>query len=399
MGRDPSRILTEVVDRLSMSTTLSEVTGIVASAARELCGADGATFVLREGDLCYYVDEDAISPLWKGKRFPMSACISGWAMSNRSVVVIADIFQDSRIPHDAYRPTFVKSLCMVPIRSEKPIGAIGNYWADGRVPTDEQVKLLQILANSSAIAIENLELKQELLQRSMAPPEPTDHERELEAAIHILAHDIRNPLSTMILFAEVLKSRMRPEADARIAHYCDSIVRTGRRASQQIQRMLSLYSATRRELHPENVDLTGMARELTKQIQDQSPSRKVQVEIDPDLSAHADPLLIRIALENLFSNAFKYTSKRPDASIRFSRSPVSSGSATFFIRDNGDGFNPDEGSLLFRPLVRLHDKAEFPGVGLGLASVARIIALHGGRVRAEGRKSEGATFYFDLPVE
>jgi GAF domain-containing protein len=121
--------LVAVVQELSMARELPTVMAIVRRAARELTGADGATFVLREADHCYYADEDAIQPLWKGQRFPMAACVSGWVMLNRQAAVIEDIASDSRVPIDAYRQTFVRSLAMVPIRAAAPIGAIGNYWA------------------------------------------------------------------------------------------------------------------------------------------------------------------------------------------------------------------------------------------------------------------------------
>ena len=127
-GSSPSQVLIEVVEKLSMASSLPFITQTVAQAARQLVGSHGATFVLRDEDKCYYADEDAISPLWKGGRFQANTCISGWCMQNRQVVVIEDIYKDNRIPHDAYRPTFVKSLCMVPIREEAPIGAIGCYW-------------------------------------------------------------------------------------------------------------------------------------------------------------------------------------------------------------------------------------------------------------------------------
>ncbi|MGA8225170.1 MAG: diguanylate cyclase, partial [Xanthobacteraceae bacterium] len=135
------------------------------AAARELTGADGATFVLRDNGYCYYADENAISPLWKGKRFPMEACISGWAMLNRKPAFIEDIYQDARIPHEAYRPTFVKSLAMVPIRTLDPVGAIGNYWATMREPSEQEVRLLQALADSTAVAMENVQVYRELEQR------------------------------------------------------------------------------------------------------------------------------------------------------------------------------------------------------------------------------------------
>lgn len=157
--------LIEVVQQLSLARDLETVMQIVRHAARRLTGADGATFVLRDGDKCFYADEDAISPLWKGQRFPMSACISGWVMLNRQPALIGDIYADPRIPADAYRPTFVKSLAMVPIRTLDPIGAIGNYWAELHRPAPEQVRVLQALADTTAVAMENVRIYAELEQR------------------------------------------------------------------------------------------------------------------------------------------------------------------------------------------------------------------------------------------
>jgi len=157
--------LVQAVQELSLARSLDEVQRIVRTAARELTGCDGATFVLRDGGQCYYADEDAIAPLWKGSRFPLDACISGWAMLNRDSAVIPDIYRDARIPHEAYRPTFVKSLVMVPIRKLDPIGAIGNYWADERQPSDREVSLLQALADATSIAMENVRVYSELENR------------------------------------------------------------------------------------------------------------------------------------------------------------------------------------------------------------------------------------------
>src|SRR5262245_55717347 len=157
--------LVRAIQELSLARDLDRIAEIVRSAARELVGADGATFVLRDGDLCHYKDEDAISPLWKGLRFPMETCISGWAMLNREPAVIADIYLDPRIPHDAYRPTFVKSLVMVPIRSLPPVGAMGTYWATARQANLREVGLLQALADSTSVAMENVQLYNELEQR------------------------------------------------------------------------------------------------------------------------------------------------------------------------------------------------------------------------------------------
>ncbi len=145
-----------------MARGLDEITAAVRSKARALVGADGITFVLRDRDRCFYADEDAISPLWKGQRFPLDSCISGWAMLHQQPVVIEDIYLDDRIPHAAYRPTFVKSLAMMPVRQEDPVGAIGAYWAENYRPTDEQIAILRHIANSAAVAMTNLQLMADL---------------------------------------------------------------------------------------------------------------------------------------------------------------------------------------------------------------------------------------------
>lgn len=153
----------EVLPDLLSARTVDRVMEVVCRAARKLTGADGATFVLRDGDQCHYAEEDAIAPLWKGSRFPMRICISGWVMMNRAPVVIEDIFADPRIPVDAYRPTFVRSLAMVPISVDDPVGAIGNYWARPHRALPEQLQLLKSLAKAGQAALENVRVYEALL--------------------------------------------------------------------------------------------------------------------------------------------------------------------------------------------------------------------------------------------
>ncbi len=154
----PSGGLEDLILKMSMARGLDEIMAVVRHSARSLIGADGVTFVIRDDGQCYYADEDAISPLWKGLRFPMETCISGWAMHHAEVVVIEDIYKDDRIPHAAYSPTFVKSLVMVPVREEDPVGAIGAYWAKAERPSAEAVRLLQRIAHSAAVAMTNVAL-------------------------------------------------------------------------------------------------------------------------------------------------------------------------------------------------------------------------------------------------
>ena len=149
-----------IVRRLSKAHSLHEITDVVTQATQRLLAADGVTFVFRDGDHCYYADEAAISPLWKGKRFPMRDCISGWCMTERQAVVIRDVYQDSRIPLDVYQSTFVRSMAMVPVCEEDPIAAVGAYWSKVRDTSSEELELLQTVANSAALAIAKVELEQ-----------------------------------------------------------------------------------------------------------------------------------------------------------------------------------------------------------------------------------------------
>ncbi|MBX3569655.1 MAG: HD domain-containing protein [Rhizobiaceae bacterium] len=155
---DPSSGLEALALSLSMARGLDEVMAAVRSAARPLIGADGVTFVLRDGDECWYAEEDAISPLWKGRRFPVETCVSGYAMRHRELVVIEDIEADDRVPHAAFRSTFVRSLALAPVRRDDPIAAIGAYWAEPRRPAAEQLIILQSIANFAAVALTNVPL-------------------------------------------------------------------------------------------------------------------------------------------------------------------------------------------------------------------------------------------------
>lgn len=148
----------DLEERLARVRTVPELAAVVRTRARAAAGADGATFVLREDDRCFYVDEDAIAPLWKGQRFPIASCISGWAMLHDHSVVIPDITLDDRIPQDAYRPTFVRSLLMMPVGHDHPAAAIGIYWAHWHEATDEEQRRVRAVADAAAAALERIGL-------------------------------------------------------------------------------------------------------------------------------------------------------------------------------------------------------------------------------------------------
>jgi len=163
-----------------------------------------------------------------------------------------------------------------------------------------------------------------------------------------------------------------------------------------IDDMLQLSRVTRAEMRHEMVNLSALAESVLEELQHGEPARQVETAIQPGLESMGDPQLLRIVLVNLLSNAWKFTSRQPAARIEFGLDG-SNGEPAFFVRDNGAGFDMQYAGKLFGAFQRLHSPSEFPGTGIGLATVQRIIHRHGGRVRAEGAVGQGAGFYFTLP--
>jgi signal transduction histidine kinase len=397
--------LVAVVQRLSLARDLSTIIDIVRRAARALVHADGASFVLRDGDRCFYVDEDAIGPLWKGQRFPMQACISGWTMLNREPAVIEDIYQDARIPHDAYRTTFVKSLVMTPIRTAAPIGAIGVYWATPHLATQAQTELLQALADSTSIAIEAAEgfanLERQVAERTAEVNRRNTEldvlNKELEAFSYSVAHDLRSPLITIDGFAQVLLENTTEILDEANRNHLERISTAVRRAHRLINDLLALSKIIRAPFQIATVDLSRLVKEITTTLVEGAPTRVAEFAVADGVVVQGDPGLLRIALDNLLSNAWKFTSRQERTRIEFGWGVDRAGRNVCFVRDNGAGFDPRYAAKLFSPFQRLHSQTQFPGTGIGLATVQRVIHRHGGEIWAESAVDCGATFYFTLP--
>jgi signal transduction histidine kinase len=396
-GEQRAMRLVRAVQDLSLARDLDTIIDIVRRAARSLCAADGAAFVLRDGDKCYYVDEDAIGPLWKGQRFAMNSCISGWAMLNRRPAAIEDIYADERVPHDAYRPTFVKSLVMAPIRASDPIGAIGIYWAGTRAATEAEVELLQALADSTSVAMENVLLYRDLERRvEDRTRELAEANRELETFSYSVSHDLQAPLRHITSYSELLVKDHPESFDEESRAWLQRIQGSADTMAQLIQSLLRLSRFTRIELRRTELDLSRLAAAQAALLREQNPGRAVEIEIEPGLRANGDEELLRVVLQNLLANAWKFTSKRETAHISFGAAPQKDGSTAYFVRDDGAGFDMDNAEKLFSPFQRLHRAQDFPGSGVGLATVKRIVHRHGGHVWAEAKVNQGATFYFTL---
>ncbi|GAA2585183.1 hypothetical protein GCM10010399_14100 [Dactylosporangium fulvum] len=161
-------LLHAAVSDLALVQGLEQFQQIIRSTARRVANAHGSTVVLLRNGYCFYADEDAVSPLWKGQRFPVEQCISGWSMLNRRPAVVPDIQVDERVPQEAYRPTFVKSLVIVPMRVEDPLGAIGAYWIQPHRATDEELTRLQSLAEAAGAALARLMTSADSARRAVS---------------------------------------------------------------------------------------------------------------------------------------------------------------------------------------------------------------------------------------
>jgi signal transduction histidine kinase len=219
---------------------------------------------------------------------------------------------------------------------------------------------------------------------------------ELEAFSYSVSHDLRAPLRGIDGFSKVLLEDYNDKLDEIAKGHLERVRGAVARMSELIDDLLKLSRISRAEMKRGVVDLSATARELTTGLQHSAPDRAVAFVIQPEMIAHGDARLLRVALENLLNNAWKFTRKASPARIEFGAAPVE-GQTAFYIRDNGAGFDMAYVSKLFGAFQRLHAPADYEGTGIGLATVQRIVRRHGGRVWAEGKPGEGATFYFTVP--
>ena len=214
---------------------------------------------------------------------------------------------------------------------------------------------------------------------------------ELEAFSYSVSHDMRAPIRAIAGFAEILRAEHGTQLEGAGRHLLERIARAADHMGELIDALLALARLMRQPLAPRRIDVSALARRVLDDLAERSPERKVETVIEPDLTAQADPVLMRSLLENLLGNAWKYTARAPGARIEFGRRD-----GAFYVRDNGTGFDMRYVERLFKPFERLHKQTDFPGTGIGLATVERILRRHGGRVWAESAPGAGATFLFTL---
>jgi len=399
-GMDPTLRLVRAVQELSMARNIDTVMAIVRTAARELTGADGASFVLRDGPFCHYVDEDAIAPLWKGQRFPLEACVSGWAMLHRERVVIEDIYADPRVPADAYRPTFVKSLVMVPIRTLAPVGAIGNYWASRHLATESEVQLLAALADSTSVAMENIEVYRTLEERiAQRTAQLVEAQRQKEQMAALIAHDLKSPANGILLTCKArLRSANVPDADKRYWRGIEA-------SADVINRLaLNLVDVARSDdgsFKPRaaDVDMEALLGSVVERMAPLAEAREQRIQLEAELGdarLEADRELLHRVLQNLVDNALKHNRSEV---VRLSARDEH-GRVQIRVIDEGPGVPETMRQQVFDKYTKLDDGDDANRTvshGLGLAFCRIAVEAHGGRIWIEPNQPTGAAFVVELP--
>ena len=387
--------LVKVTQELPRCRDMEAVISAVCRAARGLSGSDAAVLVLREGELCHVIGEDAATPYWKGRRFELKESVSGWVMEHMQPVVLDDI-NDPRVSPTIYRTTYVKSMAVVPLGRPEAIGTLSNLWRGRHRPSDDEVKLMGMLADAAAAALENVRghaaLERQLRERSRDLELVT---KELEAFSYSISHDLRGPLRSVSGFGKLLAKDYEGRLDEAGKNFLAYVTDGTLRISSLVDALLELSRVSRAPLEKSGVDLTALAEEVVAELRQRDPARHCEVKIQPGLRAHADPRLMRVLLENLLGNAWKFTSRRAEAHVEFGSTPEA-GHDIFYMKDDGAGFEMAYADKLFTPFQRQHRQDEFEGAGVGLATVQRIVMRHGGRVWAEAVEGEGATFFFTL---
>lgn len=386
--------LVEVIQEISLAKNLEEIVEIARHAARKLTGADGVSFILRDEDKCFYMDEDAISPLWKGCRFPMTACISGWSMIHSETVVIPDIYVDDRIPHDTYRPTFVKSLLMVPVRKSNPIGAIGAYWANEHAANEIEIRLLENLANCVAISLYNVQLISKLTEANYSLEKSLFSRDEF---ISIASHELRTPITAIKLELQMvsrsLKDVVTESSKEPLARSLNDVDRLTNLVEQLLD--VTRVSMGRLVLNKTKVHAHDVVEKtvllLTPQLH--KVNSNIELDLEPNVECFWDTVRIEQILTNLISNVARHA---PGSDVKLSLRKESSDVVIHFS-DNGPGVSLEAQSRLFKRFEKGKSSNGVGGLGLGLYILKSLVEAHNGTLELSTQTGGGTRFKITLP--
>lgn len=371
---------------------------ILREASKELADADGVTLVLREGDMVRYADEDAIGPLWKDQCFPLEVCVSGTAIRDAQTIAIDDIYADPRVPHDVYRPTFVRSMAVLPIGGAQPFGAIGFYWATVHHATAEDMSLQRALADAATVGLSNLDLYAKL--------ETSRQEAERLALVKSaflanMSHELRTPLNAIIGYSEMIGEVAEDDGFPHVIPDLDRIRSSAQHLLALIDDVLDLskIEAGRMDVVCAPFRIADLLGELDAIGSVLAEKRGNRFEIRHgfvDEEVETDRTRTLQILSNLVSNACKFTT---DGEVVVSAELIGP-TLRCVVSDTGTGMDESQVSRLFQAFVQVHDasrREDVGGTGLGLALCRRFARLMGGEVTLRSAPGEGTHVTLELP--
>ena len=391
--------------RLSAARSEQEAARILLETANELLSWDGCGFDLVREDEKQVVTILSIDTV-DGRLMDRTQQCADRAPTPSTLKAIKSGAQRVVEGSTSNRHSVLSTSLYAPVRNnEKVLGVMSVRRQSPKGYSEEDLHTLQALADHCAGALERIQVEQdgvrlneELEKRvSERTAQLESINKELETFSYSVSHDLRAPLRSIRGFSEVLLDRYSPQLDERGKEFLRRTCESSHHMDALIEDLLKLSRVNRSELIRQTVDLSTMVEALTADLRKTEPERSVEFIVAPGLKAVGDERLLRVALDNLVRNAWKFTGKSNNARIEFGFCPEPE--PAFFVRDNGAGFDMEYAGKLFGVFQRLHSTGEFPGTGVGLATVQRIINRHAGRVWATGTLNQGATFYFTLPPE
>jgi signal transduction histidine kinase len=374
--------------RLARARTQRAIALEITGAAAAIAGAVGVRIARRVGDAVVALDD--VTPSTPPAAGLMS--LAGDALDTFAPIVVEDVASDPRLRAEV-TTAGTGAIAFVPVLVDVPSVVLVVTWPMPHRPEPRELGLLQGLANLTALALENFDLVAGLERTVAARTEALVRvNAELEAFNHAVAHDLRAPALNVVGFADALAEGgdpLGPEAAKHVAR----IARGARLLVDRVDALLELTRALPPETTRGACDVTAIVRELAGAIVESAAPRRVEVEVADGLEARADVRLVRAVFDNLLRNAVKFTATREVAHIEVG---FDAERAAFFVRDDGIGFDPARAEEMFRPFRRVHYGSDYPGDGIGLATVRRAVGRLGGRVWAEGTPDHGATIWLSL---